>query len=156
MASVLPPLPGWLLWLPSRCLDFPCCDPVGDVFFSRGAFFGGGGLPLCLFGPQCSILLHLEHLESLAGQLVLLAGCCHVQFGQSLGGAGDVWPSPSWLVWAPQHLSWRIVYTGLELWETCSHACLMAKWFTVMSVSSLEGVLKDLTISLSRNIPSWW
>ena len=42
------------------------------------------------FGPQCPILLHLEQWESHAGQFVLLAGCCHVQLGQSLEGADGV------------------------------------------------------------------
>ena len=46
----------------------PCCDPV------RGAFFGGGGLQLQHLGPQCPILLHFEHLESLVGQSVLPVG----------------------------------------------------------------------------------
>ena len=90
MASVLPPLPGWQLWLPGGHLDFPCCDPVGCVLLGGGTFFGGGGLPPWHFGPQCPILLHLEHLESLVGQFVLPAGCCCVQLGQSLEGAGSV------------------------------------------------------------------
>ena len=50
----------------------------------------------------------------------------------------------------------RFVSTGLELWETCSLACWMAKWFTAMSASSLEGVLKGLAISFPRSFPSWW
>ena len=40
--------------------------------------------------PQCSILLHLEHLESHVGQFALPGGCCHVQLGQSLASAGGV------------------------------------------------------------------
>ena len=32
----------------------------------------------------------------------------------------------------------------------------MAKWFTAILVSSLEGVLKDLAMCLSRSFPSWW
>ena len=44
---------------------------------------------------------------------------------------------------------------GLELWETCSLACWMAKWFTAISASSLEGVLKGLAISFPRSFPSW-
>ena len=32
---------------------------------------------------------------------------------------------------------------------------LDGKVFTAVSVSSLEGVLKDLAISLSRSFPSW-
>ena len=155
MVSVLPLLPGKQLCLPGGCLDFPCCDPVRGAFLGRGAVFGGGGLPPQHFGPQCPILLDLEHLESLVGQLVLPVGFCHVQLGQSLEGAGGVWTSPLWLVQAPWHLSWQIASTGLELWETCSWACWMTEWFTVMSVSSLEGVLKDLAISLSRSFPSW-
>ena len=76
--------------------------------------------------------------------------------GQSLEGAGGVWPSPLWLGQALRCLSWQLPSTGLKLWETCSRACWMARWSTVMSVSSLEGVLKDLAISLSRSFPSWW
>ena len=34
--------------------------------------------------------LHLEHWESLAGQFVLPARCCHVQLGQSLEGVSGV------------------------------------------------------------------
>ena len=96
MASVLPPLPGQWLWLPGGCLDFPYCDPVGGALLGRGKFFGGGAvfaggdLPPQHFGPQCPILSHLEHLDSLAGQFVLLAGCCHVQLGQFLEGTGGV------------------------------------------------------------------
>ena len=41
---------------------------------------------------------------------------------------------------------------GLELWETCSLAYWMAKWFTAMSASSLEGVLKGLAISFPRRL----
>ena len=155
MASVLPPLLGWQLWLLCGHLDFPCCDPVGGAFFGRGAFFDGGGLPPCHFGSQCPIVLHLEHLESLVGQFVLPVACCHVQLGHSLEGVSGAWLSPLWLVCAPQHISWQIVSTCLELWETCSQVCLKAKWFTTMSVSLLEDVLKDLAISLSRNFPSW-
>ena len=113
MASVLPPLPGQQLWLPGWASGLPHCDPGEGAFLGRGAFFGWGGLPLQHFGPQCPILSHLEHLESLVGQ--------------SLEGAGGVWPSPSWLVCTPQCLSWQIASTGLELLETCSQACWMAK-----------------------------
>ena len=44
---------------------------------------------------------------------------------------------------------------GLELWETCSLACWMAKWFTAISASSTEGVLNGLAISFPRSFPLW-
>ena len=156
MASVLPPLPGWQLWHLGGHQDFPCSDPVRGALLGGGAFFGWGGLPPQHFGPQCPILWHLEQWESCVGQFVLPAGCCHVQLGQSLEGAGGVWPLPLWLVLAPWCLSWQITSTGLVVWETSSPACWMAKWFTTMSVSSLEGVLNGFAISLSRIFPSWW
>ena len=155
MASVLQSLPGWWLWLLGGCLDFPCCDPVGGAFLGGGALFGWDGLPLQHFSPQRPILSHLEQWESHVGQFVLLAGCCHVQFGQSLEGAGGVWPLLLWLVLATWHLSWQIVSTGLELWETCSWEYWMVKWFMVMSASVLEGVLNGFAISLPRSFASW-
>ena len=63
---------------------------LGGAFFGSSAFFGGGGLPLLHFSPQCPILLHFDHLESLVGQFVLPVGCCCVQLGQSLEVAGGV------------------------------------------------------------------
>ena len=44
-----------------------------------------------------------------------------------------------------------------QVWrgETCSWVCWMTKWLTVMSVSSLEGVLNGFAISLPRSFPSW-
>ena len=81
MVSVLLPLPQQLLWFLSGHLDFLCCDPGGD------AFLGWSGLQPWHFGPQCPILSHLEQWESHAGQFALLAGCCCVQLGQSLGGS---------------------------------------------------------------------
>ena len=77
-------LPGQQLWLLGGHLDFPCTG----AFFGAGAVFGGGSLPMWHFSPQCPILLHLEHLESHVGQFALPGGCCHVQLGQSLEGAG--------------------------------------------------------------------
>ena len=59
-------------------------------------------------------------------------------------------------MWTIHLLSWQIVSTGLELCETCSLAYCMAKWFTAMSVSSLEGVLNGLAISFQSSFPSWW
>ena len=156
MASVLPPLPEWQLWHLGWYLDFQCCDPVRGAFLGRCAFFGWGGLPLWNFGHLCPILSHLEQWKSHAGLFVLLAECCHVQLGQSLEGVGGVWPLPLWLVLAARCLSWWIVSTGLELWETCSQACWMVKWFNEMSVSSLEGVLNGFAICLPRSFPLWW
>ena len=89
------------------------------------------------------------------GSFALPAGCCWVQLGQSLEGADGVWPWLLWLVWAIHLWSWQIVSTGLVLWETCSLACWMVKWFTAISASSLEGVLKGLAISFPRSFPSW-
>ena len=144
MASVLPPHPWWQLWFLCGCLDFTCCDPVGGAFLGGGAFLSWSALPMQHLGPQCPVLSHLEQWESHARQFVLLAGCSHVQLGQSLEGTDGVWPLPLWLVLSAWHLSWQIVSTGLELWETCSQACWMAKWFTAMSASLQEGVLKVL------------
>ena len=149
MVSVLLSCPWWWLWFLGGHLVFLCCDPGG------GAFLDWSGLPPWLFGPQCPILSHLEQWESHAGQFALPAGCCCEQLGQSLEDADGVWPLLLWLVWATHCLSWQIASTILELWETCSLVCWMAKWFTAMSASSLEGVLNGLAISFPRSFPSW-
>ena len=132
MASVLFFHPWQWLWFLGGHLDFLYCDPGG------GTFLGWSGLPPQHFGHQCPILSHLEQWESHVRQFALPAGCCLVQLGQSLGGADGVW---SWLLWLVRTicpLSWQIVSIGLVLWETCSLACWMAKWFTAMSARSLE------------------
>ena len=149
MVSVLLLCPLQLLWFLGGHLDFLCCDPGG------GMFLGWSGLPPWHFGPQCPILLHLEQQESHAGQFALPAGCSWLQLGQSLEGADGVWPWLLWLVWTICLLSWQIVSIGLELWETCSLACWMAKWFTAMSASPFAGVLKGLAISFPRSFPLW-
>ena len=81
MASVLLSCPQQWLWFLGGHLDFIYCDPGG------GAFLGWSCLPPWHFGFQCPVFLHLEQWESCAGQFALLAGCCHVQLGQSLEGA---------------------------------------------------------------------
>ena len=149
MVSVLLLCPLQLLWFLGGHLDFLCCDPGG------GAFLGWSGLPPQHFDTQCPILSHLEQRESCTGQFALPAGCCWVQLGQSLEGADCVWPWLLWLVWTIHLLSWQIVSTGLELWETCSLACWIAKWFTAMSASLLEGVLNGLAICVPRSFTSW-
>ena len=141
---------------PRWASGLPMLWPSWGAVLGGGAFLVWSGLPPWYFGPQCPVLLHLEQWESHAGQFVLLAGCCHVQLGQSFEGADGVWPLPLWLVLAAQCFSWWIASTGLEQWETCSQACWMVKWFTAMSASSLEGVLNGFAISFPRNFPSWW
>ena len=84
MASVLFFCPCQWLWFLGGHLDFLCCDPGG------GAFLDWSGLPPWHLGPQCPILSHLEQRESCAGQFALPAGCCRVQLGQSLEGAGGI------------------------------------------------------------------
>ena len=150
MVSVLFFCPWWQVWFLGGHLDYLCCDPGG------GAFLDWSGLPPRHLGPQCPILSHLEQWVSCAGQFALPARCCWVQLGQSLEGADGVWPWLLWLVWAVCPLSWQIVSTGLVLWETCSLACWMAKWFTAISASLLEGVFNGLAMSFPRSFPSWW
>ena len=149
MVFVLLLCPWQLLWFLGGHLDFLCCDPGG------GAFLGWSGLPPWHFGPNVPFCHIWNNEESCARQFALPAGSCWVQLGQSVEGADGVWPLLLWLVWTICLLSWQIVSTILELWETCSLACWMAKWFTVISASSLEGVMKGLAISFPRSFPSW-
>ena len=148
-ARVVALVPRWASRLPTlwpiyRCIPWQKCSLwwrwLNTVAFwspvSNLVAFGASGIPCGAVWSSSWMLLW--------------------QCWQSLEDPDSMWPSPLWLVQAPQCLSWQIVSTGLELWETCSWACWMAKWFTAISVSSLEGVLKDSGISLSKNFISWW
>ena len=155
MAFICYPHPGWQLWFLGGHLDFTCCDPVGGAFLVEVpslvevACHRGISVPSVLF-------CHVWSNGSLVwGIFFLLARCCHVQLGQSLGDAAGVCPLLLWLVWAAWCLSWQIVSIGLELWETCSWAFWMAKWVTAMSTSSQGGVLNGFAISFPRSFPSW-
>ena len=116
----------WLKWLATAVFWFPVSHLVT---------FGPMGIPC---GTVCSASWVLS---------------CAI--GASLEGVDGVWPLPLWLVLATRHLSWQTMSTGLELWETWSQACWMAKWFMVMSASSHEGVLNGFAISFPRSFPSW-
>ena len=142
--------------------------PIAVVVVSRWA----SGLPLLWPRWRCIPWLEwlanvalwspVSHLVAFGTMGITCREVCSASWlllcavGTVMEGADGVWPLLWWLVWATCLVSWQMASTGLELWETCSRACWMVKWFTAISASSLEGVLNGLAISFPRSFPSLW
>ena len=72
MASVLPPLPRWKLWLPGGNLDFPRCDPVGGAFFcQRWKRFAGF---ICALKISEQVSIRSQTWRAAGSVLQILAG----------------------------------------------------------------------------------